>query len=120
MNNCDNCLHYDTCKTHYSLGAFELIDGNCSNYDERTKWLHLPCKVGDDVYKLWYTECHLGETYPDSASCCGCEDECDMKRAIVKIKVPSIEFIVRELMKPNNSVYYLTHEEAERALKEKK
>ena len=41
-----------------------------------------------------------------------------MKRAIVKIKVPSIEFIVRELMKPNNSVYYLTHEEAEKALKE--
>ena len=82
--------------------------------------LHLPCKVGDDVYKLWYTECHLGETHPDSYACCGCEDECDMKRAIVKIKVPSIEFIVRELMKPNNSVYYLTRKEAEKALKEKK
>ncbi len=45
--NCENCLHYGVCKVHYSLGMLALIDGNCSNYDDRTEWLRLPCKVGD-------------------------------------------------------------------------
>ena len=112
MANCDNCLYCFVCPDTYE------VYGDCPYFNDKSKYIHLPCKVGDDVYKLWYTECHLGETYPDSYSCCGCEDECDMKRAIVRIKVPSIEFIVCELMKPNNSVYYLTHEEAEKALKE--
>ena len=115
MANCDNCLH------RYICPGDDIDDnyrGDCPYFDDKSEYIHLPCKVGDDVYKLWYTECHLGETHPDSYACCGCEDECDMKRAIVRIKVPSIEFIVCELMKPNNSVYYLTHEEAEKALKE--
>lgn len=47
--NCENCLHYGVCKVHYSLGMLALIDGNCSNYDDRTEWLRLP-KVGDTVY----------------------------------------------------------------------
>lgn len=79
----------------------------------------LPCKVGDTIYKLWYTSCHLGETYPDSYGCDGCYDECDIKKVITEYKVPSLRFIVDELMN-GSCVYYLTREEAEKALDEKK
>ena len=57
----------------------------------------LPCKVGDTVYKLWYEPCHNGEDYPDSYGCCGCEDECDLKRSIFNFKVPSVDWILSPL-----------------------
>ena len=79
----------------------------------------LPCKVGDIVYKLWYTPCHNGETYPDSYGCEGCYDECDIKKVITEYKVPSLRFIVNELMN-DSCVYYLTREEAEKALEDMK
>ena len=51
MSNCDNCLHYDACKTHYSLGALALIDGDCSNYADKSEYIHLPYRLGGVV---WY------------------------------------------------------------------
>ena len=31
MVNCENCLHYNACKTYYSVGTLALIDGDCSS-----------------------------------------------------------------------------------------
>lgn len=76
----------------------------------------LPVKVGDTVYKVWYTECHNGETHPDSCGCCGCEDECDMHKTIIEIIVPNVRFILDNLMDMNNSVYFLTYNDAVNAL----
>ena len=76
----------------------------------------LPCKVGDTVYKLWYEPCHNGEDYPDSYGCCGCEDECDLKRSIFNFKVPSVDWILSHLNSFGDVVWYLTREEAEAAL----
>ena len=77
----------------------------------------LPCKVGDTVYKLWYEPCHNGEDYPDSYECCGCKDECDLKRSIFNFKVPSVDWILSHLNSFGDGVWYLTREEAEAALK---
>jgi hypothetical protein len=88
---------------------------NCEDFSDRSEWVHLPCKVGDTIYKLWYAPCHLGETYPDSYDCEGCLDECDIEKVITEYKVPSLRFIVDELMN-DSCVYYLTREEAEKAL----
>ena len=81
-------------------------------------WMRPPCKVGDVVYKVWYSKCHNGETYPDSWSCSGCYDECDMKKEITEIVVPNLRFIVENFMGGyTNDVYFLTREEALKALK---
>ena len=80
-----------------------------------------PVKVGDTIYKLDYTECHNGETHPDSYGCCGCYDECDMRMDIFKFVVPSKRFIVDRLMDiQNNPIYFFTRKEAEKALSEQK
>ena len=76
-----------------------------------------PCKVGDKVYKVWYTTCRHGESFPDNWSCVGCNDECDMKLTITKITVPNLRFIVENFMSGYNTVYFLTEEEAEAKLK---
>ena len=127
---CKDCLHYELCKyntfqeAHYFGKAKEIyitIDNNspCKYFADCSEWVHLPCKVGDTIYKLWYGPCHLGETYPDSYGCDGCYDECDIKKVITEYKVPSLRFIIDELMN-GSCVYYLTREEAEKALEEKK
>lgn len=109
MKKCIDCLHYNSC----TFGKYDIIRG-CSFYTNRSEWVHLPCKVGDTIYKLWYGPCHLGETYPDSYGCDGCYDECDIKKVITEYKVPSLRFIIDELMN-GSCVYYLTREEAEKA-----
>ena len=127
---CKDCLHYELCRyntfqeAHYFGKDKEIyitIDNNvpCKYFTDRSEWVHLPCKVGDTIYKLWYEPCHLGETYPDSYGCDGCYDECDIKKVITEYKVPSLRFIVDELMN-GSCVYYFTREEAEKALEVKK
>lgn len=82
--------------------------------------IELPCKAGDTAYKLWYKPCHKGEDMPDSYSCCGCEDKCDLERAIFEFVVPSVEWILQHLKTFGDYVWFLTKEEAEAKLKELK
>ena len=76
----------------------------------------LPCKVGDTVYKLGYKPCHNGEDHPDEMSCCGCEDECDIERAVIPFTANSVNHIV-SMMDSLGRFWFLTHESAEAALK---
>ena len=58
---CKDCLHYETCKAMYlaewAMPNDEDFDNehladvyNCSDFTDRSEWVHLPCKVGDIVY----------------------------------------------------------------------
>lgn len=62
---CKDCLHYELCKyntyqeAHYFGKVKKIyitIDNNspCKYFADRSKCVHLPCKVGDTIYKLWY------------------------------------------------------------------
>lgn len=84
--------------------------------EEQGLLLRLPCKVGDTVYKVWYKPCHHGEDYPDSYSCCGCEDDCDLERTIFEFIVPSLDWILGHFNTFGEHVWFLTREEAEVAL----
>jgi len=118
MSKCRNCLSEEICRYNDGHNLYCKDDYVCPHFKNRSEWVHLPCKVGDTVFKLWYEPCHNGETHPDSYDCEGCLDECDIKKTITEYKVPSLRFIVNELMN-DSCIYYLTREEAERALEEK-
>lgn len=49
MSKCIDCLHYNIC----TFGKRDIINafGVCPFYTDRSEWVHLPCKVGD---KVWY------------------------------------------------------------------
>lgn len=115
---CKDCLHYAVCIYHICEKT-DMTVAECPHFTDTSEWIHLPCKAGDSIYKLQYAPCHLGETYPDSYGCDGCYDECDIKKVITEYKVPSLRFIIDELMN-DSCVYYLTREEAEKALEEEK
>lgn len=121
MASCKDCVHYDVCyELTYHEPNGEIVGREvCNNFKDKTRFVELPCKVGDTIYKVWYLPCHNGETYPYGYSWSGCEDECDLKKTIFEFKVPSIQFIVNEFLGKDNIIYYLTREEAEKALKER-
>lgn len=116
--NCENCLHYDACKTHYSLGTLALINGNCSNYDDRTEWLRLPCRVGDTVYYF------RGGYYKKNRSNW---EITPIKVTEISIKIDKsgrvmpLSIIANGTRYPISSIgktVFLSREEAEKALKE--
>lgn len=92
----------------------ELIQAN-----KEGRCLILPCKVGDKVYKIGYTTCHNGADCPDSYECCGCEDECDIKKVIYTFIVPNLNWIIThyDSFNSENNVWFLDYEKAENVLK---
>lgn len=76
----------------------------------------LPCNVGDIIYYIGYTTCKHGETHPDSYGCCGCYDECDMRKCVKEKVVPSFSWIL-EKHDDFDRFYYTSKEAAEAALK---
>ena len=60
---CKDCLHYELCRyntfqeAHYFGKDKEIyitIDNNlpCKYFTDRSEWVHLPCKVGDKLYEI--------------------------------------------------------------------
>jgi len=83
--------------------------------EEQGLLIRLPCNVGDTVYCLWYEPCHLGNSHPNSYDCEGCEDECDLKKAVVEQVAGGVEWIVRNML-GKRPFAYATREEAAAAL----
>lgn len=44
---CKDCVHYEACEDFYDSDALDFIHGSCINFDEKSEYIHLPCKVGD-------------------------------------------------------------------------
>lgn len=108
---CNDC---NSCK--WSQAIYDKL-AHYEDLEEDGRLIELPCKVGDTVYRLWYTECHNGVTYPDPYDCRGCEDECDIELTVVEQKVRSMDWLLSSLTH-FGSEYFTAKEEAEAKLKE--
>lgn len=119
---CRDCIHFNACyKMAMANNADEfntLYAEKCEDFSDRSLWAKLPCKVGDILYKITYSPCHLGETRPDSFGCSGCYDKCDIKLTVTEVTAHSIRYILDNIMPYMGKTVFLTREEAERALKE--
>ena len=47
---CKDCIHYEVCEDFYDSYTLDLIHGSCINFDEKSEYMHLPCKVGDSCW----------------------------------------------------------------------
>lgn len=83
---------------------------------EAGRVVRLPCGVGDTVYRLGFSGCRNGETMPDSSGCCGCEDECDMKRIVLPVKMQTLHMILHHICDFDRGWYFTTEEAAHAAL----
>ena len=48
MASCKDCLHVDICKNRVIFGDMPI----CEHFKDRSKIVELPCKVGEDLYRL--------------------------------------------------------------------
>lgn len=57
---CKDCIHYDVCSklcTGIDMNLFMKDDNttaseSCTDFKDKTKYIDLPCKVGDEVYRI--------------------------------------------------------------------
>lgn len=59
MATCKNCIHCEACKEVLDVAGFfpddieEILNWiKCPNFTDKSRFVELPCKVGDTVYKL--------------------------------------------------------------------
>jgi len=81
----------------------------------------LPCKRGDMVYFIGinYTKCSAYGTEYDEVCCAGCEEPCDSEktRNVYMTQAEDTRWILRRL-NDFGRIYFITREEAEKALRE--
>ena len=106
---CKDCLYYEACVNHYTQGQLTMINGDCSTFTDRSEWVHLPCKVGD---KVWYIT-GIGNNLIKPAI---------VKEIIIDGKGIKDLYVCGNGHNFENSfdIFYLTREEAEKALEENK
>lgn len=120
MSKCLSCLHYKVCD--YRINEENITVAECTQFTNRSEWVHLPCKAGDTVY---YTS---GKYYNDIIKCRVVAIEQNEKGMIIKTQLwhqlPNIPLLHRldkwfgkdDFFK----IVFPTREEAEKALDKKK
>lgn len=57
MKTCKDCIHYDIC-----LGAFgDCLYKTCDSFKDSSKFIELPCYIGDKVYTVVYQKVYEAE-----------------------------------------------------------
>lgn len=116
---CKDCLHYEVCANHYTRSTLDYIHGECTNFTDRAEWVHLPCKVGDMVYKVSFVHKNITPLKVEGFVC-----------NLISWKVHCTHLIPSWIGNQKEHIYisfssfgkntFLTSEEAEKALEEKK
>ena len=117
---CKDCVHYDVCyELTYHEPNGEIVGREvCNNFKDKSRFVELPCKVGDWLYlpccgeiiKLQVFEININHIFVDYGK--------GVIRNIIALndKGGRMEFKFSDIGK----TVFLTREEAEKALKERK
>jgi hypothetical protein len=101
MATCKDCVHYDVCEFHLDEKTTMTVN-ECMHFKDKSKFVELPCKVGDTVYEIDGGNSESGDIYSSV-----------VRRVI--FDTAGIAFDERAIGK----AIFLTREEAEKALKER-
>lgn len=112
MIKCNDCLHYSVCPYKNNLDT--TLATRCDNFTDISEWVHLPCKVGDNIYFPWIYGGTLGvailEVYSIKMYVQG--------KPLVFIKDPESDMAIPNAFAVDDfgKAVFLTREEAEKAL----
>lgn len=114
---CKDCLHYDVCEeirgrsNRVGKNSLRVAEKHCpyNSFADKSEWVHLPCKVGDVVY--CFAPCFDTDHRPRLKVA---------EREIIKLKtVSTVSGLIFDVDNIGKTVF-LTREEAEKALEERK
>ena len=102
---CENCLYNKNCQ-FLLKHKHEEVEG-CTAFEDKSEWVHLPCKVGDIVY--CFAPCFDADHRPRLKV---------VEKEIIKLEtVSTVSGLIFDVDKIGKTVF-LTREEAEKALKD--
>ena len=104
MPTCKDCLHLGVCEKYKRTDHLEELKDGCIFFKDRSKFIELPCKVGDIVYYFDTS----GRIYKQTISC-----------IIYGGTGLLLDSDVMFDSKFIGSKFFLSYEEAEKALKER-
>ena len=119
---CKDCIHYEACNIveHLTTIFKNNAEKECNDFKNRSKFIELPCKVGDTIFRICPVPRNKG-----CRSCpweyCDCHDigyQKEEKNTIREVKAKDFAWIIKRT--PYfGKIYFLTREEAEQALRER-
>lgn len=61
----DNCLHYDVCWHIKKTNGVDFLrcGFSCIKFKDKSKYIELPCKIGDYAYRVAFSDCDTDLTY---------------------------------------------------------
>lgn len=115
---CKDCLHFNVC------GASEKLTLNffpCNLFQNKSLFIELPCKVGDTVYRIEYDGEYTEKPNYDNGIVDFVVKEIAISDVGVEFKNNYEDmYTENELLEKLGEDWFLTKEEAEKALKERK
>lgn len=123
---CKDCIHYDVCSklcTVKDMNSFTAVSGYCTYFKDKSKFVELPCNVGDKYYRIerycTYDD-EPAKVMPWDCEVCECKDckDCKYELLINEYTFRSLEEIIKNKSYINLHLIFLTKEEAEAKLKE--
>lgn len=127
---CKDCLHYEACKgTYYTAKGCDNIalydfdgemyaDSGCEDFADRSEWVHLLCKVGDEIFLL--LETMYGNYKIVKSKCVKIIDYGNEIDYSMYVNCPEIDNSIEFNACDFGNVVFLNIEEAKKALEGKK
>ena len=104
---CENCLYNKNCQ-FLLKHKNEEVEG-CTAFEDKSEWVHLPCKVGDIVY--CFEPCFDTDHHPKLKV---------VEKEIIELKTIATVFGLNFNIDSIGKTIFLTREEAEKALKKQR
>ena len=102
---CENCLYNKNCQ--FLLKYKNKEAEGCTAFEDKSEWVHLPCKVGDIVY--CFEPCFGTDHHPKLKV---------VEKEIIESKTIATVFGLNFDINSIGKTVFLTREEAEKALKD--
>lgn len=129
MATCADCAHVEVCKTWDSSGEIQKdnykIFQNCPHFKDRSRFLELPCKVGDTAWIIVRYKNGNGHFYTGIVTGVHVTD----RKTIYKLPCKRFNYIVIRFLQTDSlkhinfneigKTVFFTKEQAEQALKER-
>ena len=104
---CENCLYNKNCQ--FLLKPINGEVERCAAFEDKSEWVHLPCKVGDIVY--CFAPCFDTDHHPKLKV---------VEKEIIELKTIATVFGLNFDIDSIGKTIFLTREEAEKALEERR
>ena len=116
---CENCFNYEICKRlekllHRNIACLAEADIDCEDFEDRSAWVKLPCKVGDILYEP--TDRNTIVEYSVKAI------NVELRATFIEWEIEKgfvLQYLDGICSDEIGKTVFLTREEAERALKER-